>query len=223
MKNIINSVDKERVARRNKLIFGLFLIFIMLFSTIGFAFSFRTTGNVVEDLEYNGVEFLRDQSTGYWTFDLNGNQYFAVYSPQELENISLANTKTINDYANKPVYFVGEAGDGFAEIYRVLTNYVSRVGGACLDQNCSEDYPLKDCSTDNVIIIEEILRAGNLTGEEAEGIENKSFEEAEDIVSSDTAGSIEGVTIDRNCVYVKAKPENLVRYADAYMYDLLGI
>ena len=197
MRSIISNVDKEKVARRNKLIFGLFLILIMLFSTIGFAFNFRLTGNVVEDLEYNGIEFLRDQSTGYWTFNLNGNDYFSVYSPEEVADISFLNFRSVNDYANKPVYFVGEAGDGFAEIYRVLTNYVSRVGGACLDEECEEDYPLKDCSVDNVIIIEEVL----------------STEE----------GAVEGITSEGNCVYIRAKPENLVRYADVYMYDLLGI
>lgn len=197
MRSIISNVDKEKVARRNKLIFGLFLILIMLFSTIGFAFNFRLTGNVVEDLEYNGIEFLRDQSTGYWTFNLNGNDYFSVYSPEEVADISFLNFRSVNDYANKPVYFVGEAGDGFAEIYRVLTNYVSRVGGACLDEECEEDYPLKDCSVDNVIIIEEVL----------------STEE----------GAVEGITSEGNCVYIKAKPENLVRYSNAFMYDLLGI
>jgi hypothetical protein len=167
----------------------------MLFSTIGFAFNFSTTGNVIEDLEYNGVGFLRDPSTGYWTFDYEGNQYFSVYSPPELEEITFVNSKKINNYRNKPVYFVGEAGDAFAEIYRVLTNYVSRVGGACLDEDCEEDYPIKDCNTDNVIVIEEVL---------------------------DVEGD-EGVLVEGNCIYIKAKPENLVRYADAYMYDLLGL
>ncbi len=195
MKKILSNEDRERVARRNQLIVGVVLILLMLFSTIGFAFNFRLTGNVVEEIEHNGVEFARDPNTGYWVFNLNGNDYFAIYSPEEVADINFVTGKSVNNYANRPVYFVGEAGDGFAEIYRVLTNYVSRVGGACLDEECEEDYPLKDCNVDNVIVIEEVL---------------------------DVEGQ-ESITSEGNCVYIKAKPANLVRYSDAFVYDLLGL
>lgn len=207
MKRIISNEDKERVKKRNQFIVGIVLIFLMLFSTIGFAFNFRLTGNVIEEVEHNGVDFSRDPNTGYWAFNFGGNDYFSIYSPEEVSDISFVNSKSVNNYANKPVYFVGEAGDGFAEIYRVLTNYVSRVGGACLDEECEEDYPLKDCSVDNVIIIEEVLETGEAAG----------------TVSEDTVGPVEEIVNEGNCVYIRAKPENLVRYSDAFMYDLLGL
>ena len=57
-----------------------------------------------------------------------------------------------------------------------------RIGGACLDEECEEDYPIKDCGIDNVIIIEEII-------------------DLEDVVESEESNIAEGITIDVNCVY----------------------
>ena len=83
MKRIISNEDKERVNRRNQLIVGIILILLMLFSTVGFAFSFGISGNAVEEIEYNGVEFSRDVNTGYWNFNIDNNDFFTVYNPEE--------------------------------------------------------------------------------------------------------------------------------------------
>lgn len=195
MKKIVNSEDREKIAKRNQLIVGLVLILLMLFSTIGFAFSFGVTGNAVEEVEYGGIEFVRDYNTGYWIFEKDGSEFYTIYSPEEVADFNFINYKTIQSYAGKPLYFVGEAGDGFAEFYRALSGFVLRVGGACLDETCEEDYPIKDCSSDNVIIIEEVSEVD----------------------------AKEEIFTDVNCVYIRAKPENLVKYVDAYLFDLLGI
>tara|TARA_B100000315_G_C14435529_1_gene522232 strand:- start:119 stop:718 length:600 start_codon:yes stop_codon:yes gene_type:complete len=198
MKRIISNEDRERVNRRNQLIVGIILILLMLFSTVGFAFSFGISGNAVEEIEYNGIEFSRDVNTGYWNFNIDNNDFFTVYNPEEVQDIKFVNHKTMQNYAGKPLYFIGEAGDGFAELYRAISNFALRIGGACLDEECEEDYPIKDCGIDNVIIIEEVI------------------DNVEDNIE-------EGVTTQNNCVYIRSKPENLVKYADAYLFNLLGI
>ena len=198
MKRIISNEDRERVNRRNQLIVGIILILLMLFSTVGFAFSFGISGNAVEEIEYNGIEFSRDVNTGYWNFNVGNNDFFTVYNPEEVQDIKFVNHKTIQNYAGKPLYFIGEAGDGFAELYRAISNFALRIGGACLDEECKEDYPIKNCEIDNVIIIEEVI------------------DNVEDNIK-------EGITTKNNCVYIRAKPENLVKYADAYLFNLLGI
>ncbi len=198
MKRIISNEDRERVNRRNQLIVGIILILLMLFSTVGFAFSFGISGNAVEEIEYNGIEFSRDVNTGYWNFNIDNNDFFTVYNPEEVQDIKFVNHKTMQNYAGKPLYFIGEAGDGFAELYRAISNFALRIGGACLDEECKEDYPIKNCEIDNVIIIEEVI------------------DNVEDNIE-------EGVTTQNNCVYIRAKPENLVKYVDAYLFNLLGI
>jgi hypothetical protein len=210
---IVSNEDKEKKVQRNQLIIGVVLILIMLFSTIGFAFSFGITGNAVQEIEYNGVEFFQDPNTGFWGFNVDGRDYFTIYNPEDVQNISFVNFKQIGDYADKPVYFIGDAGDGFAELYRALSGDVQRVGGACLDENCEEDYPIKNCSVDNIIIVEEVV-------EDRLGDGNESVN---DIVIDKYVDIEEGISTNVNCVYIKAKPENLVRYIDAYIFDLLGV
>ena len=129
---------------------------------------------------------------------MEGNDFFTVYNPEEVQDIKFVNPKTIRNYAGKPLYFIGEAGDGFAELYRAISNFALRIGGACLDEGCEEDYPIKNCEIDNVIIINAAI----------ENVEYK-IEEA--------------VTTQNNTDYIRAKPENLVKYADAYLFNLLGI
>lgn len=196
----MSNADRDKESKRNQILVGVVLILLMLFSTVGFAFSFGISGNVVEEIEYNGIDFAQDPNNGYWTFEVNGKQFYTVYNPEEVAEINFVNPKTVGNYANKPLYFVGEAGDSFSELYRTLSEYVLRVGGACLDDTCEEDYPLKSCGVDNVVIIEEIFpnEDGEFVGEEE-------------------------IVTDANCVYIKAKPQNLVRYVDAYLFSLLGI
>jgi len=201
MKRIISNEDREKVSKRNQLLVGLILILLMLFSTVGFAFSSGISENTIEEEEYGGVKFLRDASTGYWVFEVNGQEFYTVYNPEEVKDIELINYKTIQNYANKPLYFVGGAGDGFAELYRALSGYVLRVGGACLDEECGEDYPIKNCEADNVIIVEDIIQGNNTNSEDIN----------------------EEIVTEVNCVYIRARPENQVKYFDAYLFDLLGI
>lgn len=194
MKRIISVSDKERIAKRNQLIIGLILISLMIFSTIGFSFSYGLNGNESEKIEYNGFAFVRDASTGYWITEYQGNEIYTVYNPEELEDIYFESNKDWRDYNGKPLYFVGEAGSNFAEFYRTMSLFVLRVGGACLDQSCEQDYPIKDCSLDNVVIIQKVSE---------EGVEEIVFED--------------------NCVYIRAKSQNALKYVDAYLFDLLGI
>ena len=198
MQRIISNEDREKITKRNQLIMGAVLILIMIFSTMGFAFSFGVTGNLVEEFEYNGVEFVRDGNTGFWVFNVDGNEFYTIYNPEDVAEIKFVNNKKAASFSGKPVYFVGDPGDVFAEFYRAVSVYALRVGGACLDEDCEGDYPIKDCKVDNIVIIEEVLEVENV-------------------------GLKEEIVTDNNCVYIRAKPENLIRYIDAYLFDLLGV
>ena len=86
-------IGKELIGR-NQLIVGIILILLMLFSTVGFAFSFGISGSAVEEIEYNGIEFSRDVNTGYWNFNIDNNDFFTVYNPEEVQDIKFVNHKT---------------------------------------------------------------------------------------------------------------------------------
>jgi len=80
--------------------------------------------------------------------------------PKDTENISVQISKTVDEYYQKPVYFgVNSKSDiastGNNEILRNIYSFVERSDFSCLDENCTEDKPIKDCSVNNVIIFKE--------------------------------------------------------------------
>ena len=194
MRKIITQDAREKTTRRKQLIMGVVLIGLMVFSTLGFAFGNRISGNNnVEEVEYNGVKFVRE-SNGYWSFNVNGNDFLTLYNPEETLDIASLNYLTLNSYSNKPLYFVGEPGEVGSEIVRNLNPFIQRVSNACLPgDDCKGDFPVKDCKVDNVII----------------------FREAVD--------EDERIYQEENCVFMTASYQNQIRYADKFLFEILGI
>lgn len=191
MRSIINRKDDSK---RNQLILGIFLIIIMLFSTLGYALLGRTDKTEKNKIEYNGIEFIQDNS-GYWYSTIQGYEFITQYNPKEIEDIQFFGFSDINNYANKPLYFVGDLGEPSSEIIRNLANrFVLRIQEACLDEGCESDLPIKNCSKDNVIVINEVLE-----------------------------NDVENMYQEGGCVFITAGFANQTRYADKFLFDLLGI
>jgi hypothetical protein len=150
MQSILN---KKGPNRGMQLILGLGLIFVMLFSTLSYAFGDRESGNS-NKIDYNGVEFIQDAS-GYWNFNIQGLSFLTRYNPLEIEDISFFSSLNINKYVNEPLYFVGGFNEPTLEINRNVAQVIMRVNEACLSENCEGDLPTKNCSVDNVIVIKE--------------------------------------------------------------------
>ncbi len=147
---IITKEEKERKVRRNQIIMGVLLIVLMVLSTVGFAFT--DNFNNEEKIKYNNVKFTKD--SGYWSFNVNGNNFLTLFSPKETEDISSIEI-SIQDYIEKPLYLIGDDGEHFSEIAINLNGIVKRINRACLDEkDCKEDFPVKDCSN-NIIIFED--------------------------------------------------------------------
>lgn len=193
MRKLISPEEQEKRKRRNQLIIGLVLIGLMVFSSVGFAFSNTSeTGTESESLDYNG--FIFTKKGDYWSVTINGYDFITKHNPREVEDISLFGQPSLQNYVGKPLYFVGENGDHFAEIDRNLRDrFVLRVGNACLNNtDCEENYPIKDC-TDNIIVYRE------------------------------ARNEKEELYIEDSCVYIISSYQNQSRYADAYLFKVLGI
>ena len=187
-------VHKKDNTKRNQIILGVFLIVILGFSTIGYALGGRNDEEDNEKIEYNGIEFVQDNS-GYWYSTIQGYEFITQYNPEETEGIVFFNSLSINNYANKPLYFAGEIGDGSSEIARNLAErFVLRINPACLDENCEGDIPTKNCSIDNIIVINNVPE---------EGLETMYQEE--------------------NCIFIIADSVNQTKYADKFLFELLGV
>jgi hypothetical protein len=193
MQKIISKEEKLKKEKRNQLIVGGILILLMLLSTIGYALTGRNEGSSSVKVNYKGINFVK--SSDYWVFSYNGNSFSTRYHPEETKNISFSNKLTLSDYTKKPLYFVSESGQPNIEIARNLNNIILRIQPACLSSSdCSGNYPVKDCSQDNVIIVKKPVN--NETGK---------------IYQSE------------KCVFINVNEEEETRYADAFLFSILKI
>ena len=191
MRSLVNKKDKSK---QNQWILGIFLIIVMLFSVLGYALG----GGDNQDnkkIEYNDIEFIQDNSE-YWNFNIQGNNFMTKYNPEETKDISFFTYSQINDYVSKPLYLVGKFQEPNYEIIRNLNNLVLRAQNACLsEKDCLDNLPIKNCSVDNIIVIQEPLvetDKGNIYQQE-------------------------------NCIFITANLGNQTRYVDKFLFQILGI
>jgi len=194
MKKILTREEREKKVKRNQLVIGILLIAIMVCGTLGYALTWGSDSEESQKIEHKGVEFIK--SNEYWYFNIQGYDFMTKYNPQDIGDIYFLNYKTLQDYVQNPLYFVGNYPEPFYELGRNLEQFALRINDACLNEDdCSGDFPVKNCSEDNVIVIQEI----------------------------DSAVEKESLSQDENCVFIKASLGNQTRYVDAYLFDLLGI
>jgi hypothetical protein len=124
------------------------------------SFGSENAGGKASKIDYNGISFEKT-SYGLWNFTYGGNWYQTTYNPTETANVSVSSdfNKKISGYYNKPLYLSAEpindlSGSASQEILRNLQGIISRTNYACSadDLNCTQDYTIKNCSTDDMIV-----------------------------------------------------------------------
>lgn len=194
MQRIITRGEQAKKTKRNQLIIGVMLILLMAMSTVGYALSSRESESNTDKIKYNGIEFIKNSD--YWQFTAQGSNFITRYNPKETENVSAGFVYTkLNDYANEPLYFVGNFQEPIFELKRNIYPFALRIQDACMQGiNCSlESLPKKNCSLDNVIVVQE------------------SYDKRESIYQKD------------KCIFISANMENQTIYADAFLFKILGI
>ena len=150
MRNIESKKEIEKKRRKNQITIGGILIFIMIASTFGIIVNSFGTKTGVEKVEYNGYEFAYENE--FWTTTIGNYKFIFKYNPEQVERIE-SELKYLNSYSGVPVYISSEDYVSEVEIYRNLGNIVERFQGACLEEKgCQENWPIKDCSNNFIII-----------------------------------------------------------------------
>ena len=187
-------LSKKDNSRQNQIILGVGLVLLMLFSTLGYALGGQGSDDSIEKIKHKSIEFIRD-SSGYWKFENQGYEFLVKYNPEEVKDINFNGNFILSDFNDKPLYFVGESNEPIAEIARNLERFTLRMQNACIDvEDCEGDLPIKNCFEDNLIIIKESSK-----------------------------GEDENIYQQGNCLYITASYANQTRYADKFIYDLLGV
>lgn len=156
MRQLIPKEQKEKKATRNKAIIGIILVLIMTLSTVGYALFSGDNNSLKAKITYNGIKFTMDEN-GLWQFNINGNSFLTYYNPKEIENVSVSSSKPFSSYQGNKLYILG-TGPATNEISRNIGAYSLKIGPGCIEgyeEKCNADSPIKDCSQDNVIILEE--------------------------------------------------------------------
>jgi hypothetical protein len=163
VRKILSRDEIEKRDRKKKVIISVILVAIMLFSSAGYAFfSNEETTTKIEKITYGGIEFTKTEYNT-WQFTQGNYQFETKFTPEDTKNISSQTNKNLNNYYQKPLYFginsnMDIASYGNIEILRnvySINSIIERYDNSCLDENCTEDKPIKDCFVDNVIIFKE--------------------------------------------------------------------
>lgn len=151
MRKLETKYDQEKKDRRNKIIIGVILVAVMALGPLGYSLrSGNKNSEGVEKVSYNGFDFYKQGD--YWQTVISGNNFYFSYLPNETESISIK--RSVQDYSGKPLYLASR-GLAEEEILRNLQYAAERTQFACLeDSNCTEDLPIKNCSS-NIIIVKE--------------------------------------------------------------------
>lgn len=150
MRNIESKKDIEKKQKKNQIIIGGILIFVMLAGTFGVAIdSFGTKSNV-DKVEYNGYKFVYENE--YWSTTIGSYKFIFKYNPTQVERIQ-SELRYLDSYSGAPLYISSEDYVSEAEIYRNFENTVERFQEACLsEKECQGNFPVKDCSNNFIII-----------------------------------------------------------------------
>jgi hypothetical protein len=146
MRRIKSRDQVERERSRNIKMMSFFMLVVLIFGTVGYAFS-----SFIGD-DSNDSGDLGDYDDG--SSVRFGNDLIRLSTPRlEIEEINVVTFKTVNDYLNKPLYL--DVGDNliFSEIQSTLGIYASRTQEACYE-NCEGDIVKKDCSENLVVFTE---------------------------------------------------------------------
>ncbi len=146
--------EKERKEKQTKTLVGLILTVLMVGSIVGYAF-YQKDGRRAENIDYKGIKFNLKED-GLWHFKIQNQEFSTIYNPKQTENVSGFLIMNIQGYMGKPLYFSYNSNrEGVNEMIRNIGRFAARIQYACIDE-CEENWPVKNCSEDNIIIIKRI-------------------------------------------------------------------
>ena len=153
MRRLTSKKVEAKKVKRNQIVLGIFLIFIMMFSVLGYGFGNQDQNGSSEKINYNGYEFISQD--GFWMLNFQDIDFFFKYNPNQIIRTD-STINLINSYQENPLYIYSEDLNSEYELNINLNRLVPRIQNACLsEEECQDtDSPIKTCE-DHFIIIKE--------------------------------------------------------------------
>ena len=150
MRKIETQEEVEKKQKRNKIVIGFVLIFLMVFSTAGFALIGNDSGS---NSQGNGQNSQESYYNGqYWVYNIEGQEYYFTNSKEltQNQNISVNIITTSTNFIGSSLFIDSKSDIITNEISINLGKFAARIQKACYGK-CDEDLPEKDC-TENLIV-----------------------------------------------------------------------
>lgn len=153
MERIKTQEEIDRTNRRNRLAVGIVLIFLMVSSSLGYAF-FSSSGSSTEP-DAGSKRIYGEFISGRWVYETDEGQFGFLNYIDLAKKTDVSVQKTLQDYMNKPLYIdSGGNTQVIEEISLNLGRYVPRLNEACYSE-CDSNLPEKTCA-DNLIVFREM-------------------------------------------------------------------
>ena len=152
MKRLISKQKQEKNKKLKQFATGGVLIFVMLFSIVGYSFQSNPSKSE-KKINYNGLEFINQND--FWILQLQNLNFIFKFNPLQTEGIHASELNSFQTYSGKPLYIYSENQEAESEIYRNLNQIALRIRKAYLQgEEGDENLPVKTCE-DNFIILKE--------------------------------------------------------------------
>jgi hypothetical protein len=152
IKKIETQENRDRKAKRNKIIISVAMVVLIGLSSLGYAIMSNNGNSSSNDsiVKYAGLQFVK--SNDLWATIISGKTFYFNYLPTELTNVSISGNYSFNDYFQNTVYVIN-VNSGGSGLLNAIDAAALRLQEACLaGMDCSNaDLPIKKCS-DNLIV-----------------------------------------------------------------------
>jgi len=149
--------EKEIQVRNKRLQFvvGVVLIGLLVLASMGYFASERFRGDSetaqATRIQYGGKTYFRQNDL--FILQIENRSFYFFNLPNESRGIYL-NQSSFEDYSGKPLYIVNPQR-GLDLILMNLEFVYSRWQTVCLEESCEKNLPLKDCSENLIVFVED--------------------------------------------------------------------
>ena len=147
IRKIQNQVDIDKKNKRSKAILSIFLLLLLVLSTLGYAFF---SNPLPDEEEITNTTPISNEKI---KINYQGSIISLISTQEEIENISVNLNITPENYAGKVLYLDVKNEGILSELASNVSSISSRIQEECYVK-CQENLPEKTC-TDNLIVWKE--------------------------------------------------------------------
>ena len=141
----------EKKQKKNQIILGSILIFLLVVSTAGYSIM-NVNSESSSTIQENGINFF--YQNGLWLIQTENSAFAFQNLPSKIKDITVDTNKTLNEYISSTIYFKNTP-QGASEILSNINPFILRHQETCIEgETCTQDLPVKNCS-DNIFIFVE--------------------------------------------------------------------